>query len=378
MRKENVKIITKQRESNFELYRVVIMLLIIAHHYVVNSGFTLSDSPVYQDLMSWRSMFLMIFGAWGKTGINCFVLITGYFMCQSKISLKKFVKLLLQILSINVIAYVVLLMCGYESVSPLRLLFVVWPVGSIGTDFTSCYLMLYLAIPFINILIQNLDEKKHLLLITLCVFIYTILGTVPKINVTFNYVSWFIVLYLIAAYFRIYPRKLFENKKLWGWLTIISVLLSALSVVVCSWLWLRYGVFGSFFLLADSNKLLALTNSVCSFLFFKNLKIGYSKVINVLGASTFGVFLIHANSDAMRTWLWTDLLHNVEMYDSALLIPHAILSTIGVFAVCAVLDYVRLLLIEKPFFKVWDTHSEKLSKKLCKIEKKMDDFLGEN
>lgn len=28
----------KQRNSNFELYRIIVMLLIVAHHNVVNSG----------------------------------------------------------------------------------------------------------------------------------------------------------------------------------------------------------------------------------------------------------------------------------------------------------------------------------------------------
>lgn len=31
-------IIIKERSSNLELYRILVMLLIIAHHYVVNSG----------------------------------------------------------------------------------------------------------------------------------------------------------------------------------------------------------------------------------------------------------------------------------------------------------------------------------------------------
>ena len=30
----------KNRDSNLELYRIIVMLLIIAHHYVVNSGLT--------------------------------------------------------------------------------------------------------------------------------------------------------------------------------------------------------------------------------------------------------------------------------------------------------------------------------------------------
>lgn len=28
----------QQRDSNLELYRIIVMLLIVAHHYVVNSG----------------------------------------------------------------------------------------------------------------------------------------------------------------------------------------------------------------------------------------------------------------------------------------------------------------------------------------------------
>ena len=40
---------------------------------------------------------MLLFGAWGKTGINYFVLITSYFMCQSKIKWEKLLKLYIQI-----------------------------------------------------------------------------------------------------------------------------------------------------------------------------------------------------------------------------------------------------------------------------------------
>lgn len=53
-----------QRSSNLELFRVFVMLLIISHHYVINSGLT---QPIYENLMSNRSLFLLVFGAWGKT-----------------------------------------------------------------------------------------------------------------------------------------------------------------------------------------------------------------------------------------------------------------------------------------------------------------------
>ena len=63
-------------------------------------------------------------------------------------------------------------------------------------------------------------------------------------------------------------------------------------------------------------------------------------LLNV-AASTFGVLQIHANSDAMRTWLWQNLLRNVDFYDSRWLIVHAFGSVISVFAVCTVIDVVR-------------------------------------
>lgn len=44
----------KTRDSNLELYRIIVMLLIVAHHYVVNSGLTAADGPVYADPLSWR------------------------------------------------------------------------------------------------------------------------------------------------------------------------------------------------------------------------------------------------------------------------------------------------------------------------------------
>lgn len=82
---------TKKRDSNIELYRIILMLLIIAHHYVVNSGIV---EVLYENPINFKSIIMFLFGAWGKIGINCFILITGFFMCKSNISLKKFLKLL--------------------------------------------------------------------------------------------------------------------------------------------------------------------------------------------------------------------------------------------------------------------------------------------
>ena len=92
---DNQRYVKKKRDSNLELFRVITMLLIIAHHYVVNSDVL---SVIRENPSETASGFLMLFGAWGKTGINCVVLITGYFMCKSSIYLHKLLKLVTQVL----------------------------------------------------------------------------------------------------------------------------------------------------------------------------------------------------------------------------------------------------------------------------------------
>ena len=78
----------KPRDSGIELFRIITMFLIVCHHYVVNSGL-MEEILQGGEGNLLKCSIMIIFGWGGKTGINCFVLITGFFMCRSSITLKK-------------------------------------------------------------------------------------------------------------------------------------------------------------------------------------------------------------------------------------------------------------------------------------------------
>ena len=84
----------KQRESNIELFRIVLMLMIIAHHYVVNSGV---EGLYDYSNVSGNQVFLELWGWGGKVGVNCFLLVTGYFMCRGHFTWRKFLRLYLEV-----------------------------------------------------------------------------------------------------------------------------------------------------------------------------------------------------------------------------------------------------------------------------------------
>lgn len=336
----------KSRYSNLELYRIIVMLLIVAHHYVVNSGVLES---MYEAPFTVNSTFLFLFGMWGKTGINCFVLITGYFMCKSNITVRKFLKLLMEVEFYKVVIYLIFVLSGYESISISGMLKAVLPVTAIETNFTGCFLVFYLCIPFLNILVKNMNERQHLALLCLVLFTYVFMGTIPKFSVTMNYVSWFICLYFIASYIRLYPKDVFNKTKIWGICTLALIAVCVLSVICCVWLGSKNGKQMAFNFVSDSNTFLAVCMGVASFLFFKNLKIKQNKIINTIASSTFGVFLIHANSNTMRNWLWQTVL-NVEgmFYKSTIVVVlHAVLSVALIFFICVIIDQIRIRTLER-------------------------------
>lgn len=351
----------KHRDSNIELFRIITMLAIIAHHYVVNSGL---PALMYKEPLNSHSIFLFIFGEWGKIGINCFVFITGYFMCKSNITVKKFAKLLFEILFYNILISSIFWISGYSEFSLGGMIRSLIPIHTISDDFAGCYLIFFLLIPFLNILLKNITEKQHLLLIILLGFTYVFLGSVPVFDVTMNYVSWFIVLYVISSYIRLYPKMLFDKLSVWLIISIICVLSCVASIFVM----LFSGYEFPYYFVTDSNKLLALATGLSLFLLFKNIKIPYIRIINVIASSTFGVLLIHANCDTMRRWLWVDVLNNFGMYNSPYLYVHAIVSVLVIFAICVIIDQMRIHFVEKPFFVLWDKYFPSINYKFKTVE----------
>lgn len=353
---ENNTQMPKVRSSNLELFRIITMLVIVAQHYVVNSGLM---PVIWENYPSTKSLFLLLFGWGGKTGINCFVLITGYFMCTSQISLRKFLKLFLPVYFYKVLFFGIFTATGYAELTPKFIIKSLMPILSIKYGFVSCYLVFFCFIPFLNILIKGMNKRQYQLLLGLCLVVFSIFPTI-LINVSYSYVSWFMVIYLIGSYIRLYPPQWVQNQKLVATYLIASLALSLSSVWGGAQMFSTFGKNLSYFFIADSNKPLAVITAVFAFLFFKNLKMGYSKIINTIAASAFGVLLIHANSDTMRQWLWKDTLNNVGHFDGNIYL-HAIISVLAVYAICTLIDFIRIQLLEKQFFKWYDKKFSKSS-----------------
>jgi len=346
------------RESNIELFRIFLMLMIISHHYVVNSGLTELYNP---HEITWNMIFLELFGWGGKTGINCFLLITGYFMCQGRFTWRKFWKLVLELKFYILTIYAVFLLSGYETFQfqmAYKKLFSI--TMEFGRGFGGTYVCLFLLIPYLNRLISIFSKKEFERLLLILLSIQTVVSTFIY-NSYYEYLLWYVTVYFVGSYIRLYPSRWMSNRLFINRMVAFSIVIIALSILVLTLSSFYVGrMLPIYYFVSDSNKILAVLSSVSFFLFFLNLKLKPSKIINTIASATFGILLIHTSGDTMRRFLWRDTFHNVDWYDSPYLVIHSVLVVLSVYIVCAIIDLVRIRYIERSLFSYFDKFKDRI------------------
>ena len=274
--------------------------------------------------------------------INVFLLITGYFMCRQEFKWKKVIGLYCLIKFYSLTIYLIFLLSGYEAFTLKECYKTVFNVSfEFGKGFVSSFIGLYFLVPFINKFISVLDEnafeKMLLILFVMFMGISTFL-----LNTSFEYIGWYVMVYLTGAYIRLYPPAILKNKKIMAIASAVLLLLSWCSVAFIFFVSLKVKrVLPYYWFVNDSNKILAFLPAVALFCLFKELRLGHSRIINAFASCTLSVLLIHASSDTMRRWLWQDVLKNTTAFEESWFAIHAVVSTLCVYFACVLIDLIR-------------------------------------
>lgn len=203
-----------------------------------------------------------------------------------------------------------------------------------------------------------MTRYEHARLIILLIIIYSFIGSIPLFNVQFSYVTWFSLVYLIAAYLRLHPNKYTGEHVFWGKMLFCSCILSIASVLIIQSVIGR----GEWIFVSDSNAIFALIVSISSFMWFKDIKIPYNKYINTISSTVFGVLLIHDNSPAMRSWLWETVVGGKGLFEqpTVKLILFSTVIVCIVFCISSIIELIRKSFLEDPIWRYIDSKKWKL------------------
>ena len=269
--------------------------------------------------------------------VNGFVLITGYF------SYKK------ENVKASKVTNLVLVMIFWGVLLSLLTVFILRPeninmqiirgIIKAATNqwFVIIYCILYLLIPFLNKILNNISQNSYKTLLVIgLIFFYLWPSFYTKITVSdagYGIVN-FVYLYFIGAYI----RKYHENDK-----HILSSLIIYLGCALITTLAsLKIGRAW------DYNFIFNLIGSVALFEVFRSINIKHSKVINKLATYTFAVYLIDVNS-FFNIYLYRTLFHSNNYWNSNDMFLNLIITTIGIYVICIILESLRVLLFGKGF-----------------------------
>lgn len=358
----------KERNSSFELLRIISMIMIVFHHIAMHGNFMYTPATPLLSLL-WIKFITL----GGKIGVNIFIFISGYFMAGKVgklFDLRKTLKLILQICFYSIIFYLIFNFSTLRTTPPdflFGLLKNAFPITNNLWWFSSTYFVFFLVSPFLNIFVRSINRDIHRYLLILLFVMFCIIPTVTNSSYQGNYLTWFIFLYFVAAYIRLYNplEKLTAKHYL-----LISIILYGITFVA----YLAITFFN-----IKTNSLTALTErfyyennifilfiSLSIFMLFRKINIRNSKPINLVASLTFGVYLIHDN-DFFREFMWSKIFRISAMQDSYLFILYTFGVVAAIFIACAFVDYLRSILIEKPIFKIYDKHSNKIETGLKNI-----------
>ena len=344
-----------------------------------------------------------LLGILGKIGVVVFILISSYFMINSRFTFRKLLVLGGEVYFYSFLFLIVVMLFPFLS-PPLTI--ADWgvhllPISHSAYWFVTGYIILMLLSPFLNRFIKSLSKEAFIKLLILVFVMWSVFPTFTPtfmkgpvatnfIGSSFQYVAiiWFVVIYFVGSYIRLHVDL---NRISYRKLTVVFFASMIITYAVsCAVGYLdivnhQSGDLAMIFGLpieavytdtlylwpALENKLFLFIASVALFLMFLKRDEFSNPYINYIAGSALGVYLIHDNL-LIRTYLWQNVLHPISYYWSSYFILIAIVMIVGLYLVCTFLDIIRRNTFEKIWIWIVDN---KLKSFDSWISKKVDGFI---
>lgn len=327
------KTVKSSRNTGLDILRMISMLAIVLLHLYHWGGVTQSiEIHTVNYYLVW-----ILFGA-AYIAVDVYVLISGYYLCEKEFSWKKLLSIVVQTAVFSLVCYFITHLNG--NVSLTGIITNMFPVLLKKYWFVTIYVGMYCLSPFINILINAMNQKQHKKLIEACVVLFSITPTISFKTDTFAFgngmgIVWFCVLYIIAGYIKKYGLEI-RPIKIYA---IMFLLLTGLSKIVMSEV--SYITDIQAFqnrskILFQYNSITVLLGAVSVFICFMRVKKrfpnGLSHFISYIASASFSVYLIHDNEN-IRPILW-EFIDATQYNNSIVAIGYHLMIVVLIFIVC--------------------------------------------
>ena len=359
-----------ERDSKLELLRIVAMMLIVSHHYALH-GFEFRNLDFNLNKLL---LDFLILG--GKIGVNLFILISSYYLIDSKITLKKIIKLVIKV-KIYAILFFMIFWSIDEMVTIKNIIFSLFPILYSLYWFISAYIIFYMISPILNIILKNMEKNNIKKLILVSILVYSIFSHGMGGKLFYSVIIWFSILYIMVYYIKIYIKIELINNSILKYVSTITYILLFFSVLFFEVLGKDNLIFKNnsiYFIL--ENSVLSLIFSISIFLIFLKKTSFKNKIVNYIATGTLGIYLVHENV-FMRPFLYNNILNNSEYINkgAAIFLLHSIISIIFIFFFSLCIDKILNSVIYRVLnLKILEKIEENINKIIEIINKSLEKY----
>ena len=346
LREEGMK---KTRQANLELLRIFAMVMVVTAHLVNHGNLIGAAQP---GTASYYIVWIL-FGV-SFVCINIYLLISSYFLVESRFSLWKLVKMVAQVFFY---AFGITLLFWLFTDVPHELKYMVYSVLPVSSDFywfVSMYVGMYVLAPLMNQLIRALTKRQLECAMALGFVLVSAWPNIFYFSSALNTaggvsIAWFLVVYLFGAYLRLYYVP---DQKAGKWFlraAAAALLIPASRFAIEALLKTPLGKIGiledlmwGYSVFFTYSSMLVTAAAVLLFIAFLNLKSPGGRIgafINRTAGAAFGVYLIHDHY-YIRESLWTQI-DGAAWLGKWYLLPACIGTIAAVYAICTVIELIR-------------------------------------
>ncbi len=341
----------KTRMANMELLRILAMMMVIVLHYLGKGKLlpALTESMGFTGYVAWALEALSI------VAVNVYMLISGYFLVEARFKCSRLLGLIFQGLFYSLLVPVVLVFAGVLApgeITLYQLLYYVFPTQMEHYWFLTSYVVMYLFAPLLGIGVHHMNRKQHGLVTGGLLVLLSLGKSVLPVRLEmdeFGYDAlWFMCVYLVAAYIRLYGIPFFKSGKrsvcmyLLGCAGIFSI------TMLVHFCYLKWNVFEYYLKAAyDYNHVVNLFAAVALFYAFTYLRIPegkFARLVCKTAPYTFGVYLLHEQTEIR--YLWPTWLGAEKVSGPIGLVGGTLLAVLVVFALGILADVCRSLLFK--------------------------------
>ena len=329
-----------ERESGVELLKIVAIFIIVLAH--MTQCLSRSDAYAFfidlnQASMNPISLVLNFFRPLGAFGNDLFFICSAWFLCDKKnIQRKKIAYLEADIWLISVVILVVFLLMGVYHIKYMDIINAVFPTLTNSYWYTTCYMMILLVAPWMNLILQKMSEKELLsvsLLFGIGFFLMQTFADFLGVILFFsNRLIQFVALYFIIAYFKLYRLDFVNNRKA----NIVTLLIGVVGwvafVLSLNFLGERLSVLSSFKIWDKNHNIFLVIAAFSLFCLFRGIRFK-NPVVNYLSGLSLLVYLLHENV-LVRKYLLPDCWSLIfGLYGHKFDILWSIILAVGFFVI---------------------------------------------